>query len=129
MLAGCAVMSQKQSRHNNRTRHGAYHLVENGRPRAIRTIARERLARTLLSAGKPDEAWEVIQGETEIGGFEARYAETRGDILLALGRNEEAIGAYQEALETLEAGAGDRPSLVLKLEALGVLQDDEVPAT
>lgn len=105
---------------------GHYRFVlEKGQPKAIRVIARERLARTQLSLDQAEEALATIQGEPEIVGFEARYAETRGDILLALGRTEEAVAAYQEALAALEAGVGDRETLVIKLEALGVVQAGE----
>jgi predicted negative regulator of RcsB-dependent stress response len=101
-------------------------VVENGHPSAIRVIARERLARLLLDQKQMDEALKVIQGEAAITGFEARYAETRGDIFAALGQNEKAIAAYQEALDVLEEGTGDRAALLLKLEALGVIQEDPV---
>ena len=104
-------------------------VLEQGQPKAIRVIARERLARTLLGLDRPEEALEIVQGEVEIVGFEARYAETRGDILLALGRNEEAVAAYQEALAALESGIGDREMLVIKLQALGVVQPGEASAT
>jgi len=104
-------------------------VMENGRPKAIRVIARERLARLLLNQDQPDAALETLQGEAEIVGFEARYAETRGDILLALGRKQEAIAAYQEALDALEAGTGDRNTLVLKLESLGVERTDQESAS
>jgi len=100
-------------------------VVENGHPNAIRVVARERLARVLLDQKQMDEALKVIQGETEISGFEARYAETRGDIYTALGQNEQAIAAYKEALDVMEEGTGDRAALLLKLEALGVIQEDE----
>lgn len=100
-------------------------VVDTGHPAAIRVIARERLARVLLDQKQPDEALKLIQGEQEINGFEARYAETRGDILTAMGENQQAIAAYQEALAVMEDGTGDRAALLLKLEALGVIQEDE----
>ena len=99
------------------------YVVENGYPKAMKVVARERLARVLLDQGQPAEALSVLQGADDITGFEARYAEVRGDILFAQGRTEEAVAAYQESLETLEAGAGDRGKLVMKLESLGA----EVP--
>jgi predicted negative regulator of RcsB-dependent stress response len=101
-------------------------VLENGTPKAMRVIARQRLARMLLDQGQASEALLVIDGESDITGFEARYSEVRGDILLELDRTEEAITAYQEALDSLEEGVGDRGTLVLKLEALGVVQEDEV---
>jgi predicted negative regulator of RcsB-dependent stress response len=104
-------------------------VVDNGQPKAIRVIARERLARILLDQEQLEEALTAINGETGIEGFEARYAETRGDILHAQGKTDEAIVAYQEALDALEEGTGDRALLVLKLEALGVIQEDQVSAS
>ena len=100
-------------------------VVNHGEPMAIRVVARERLARLLLDQNQAAEALELVQGQTDIAGFESRYAETRGDILFSLGRKPEAIAAYQEALDTLESGAGDRAALQLKLESLGIVQAGE----
>lgn len=104
-------------------------VVDKGQPKEIRVIARERLARLLLDQGQAAAALELIQGQTEIAGFESRYAETRGDIFLALGREQEAIAAYQEALDALESGMGDRGTLELKIESLGVVKPGEVSAS
>ncbi len=104
-------------------------VVDKGQPKAVRVIARERLARLLLDQDQATEALELIQGQTEIAGFEARYAETRGDILAALNRKQEAVAAYQEALDALESGMGDRDTLVLKIKSLGVVPADEAPAS
>ena len=100
------------------------YVVENGYPRAMKVVARERLARVLLDQGQPEEALAMLEGADDITGFEARYAEVRGDIYFAQGRMQEAVAAYQQSLEQLEAGAGDRNKLMMKLEALGA----EVPA-
>ena len=94
-------------------------VVDNGYPRALAVVARERLARLLLDQGQADEALSLLQGVTDISGFESRFAEVRGDIYSSQGKTEEAIAAYLEALETLEAGVGDRDMLVLKLESMG----------
>jgi predicted negative regulator of RcsB-dependent stress response len=100
-------------------------VMENGRPRALRVIARDRLARVLLDQDQADQALEVIDGEADVTGFEARYAETRGDILLALGRTQEALAAYRQALDALESGAGDRNALALKIESLSFSGADQ----
>ena len=94
-------------------------VIANGYPKALRVVARERLARVLLDQGLPEEALATLEGAENTSGFEARYAEVRGDILLAQGRQEEAIDAYRTALEELEEGVGDRSLLVIKLESLG----------
>jgi predicted negative regulator of RcsB-dependent stress response len=98
-------------------------VMNNGFPKALAVVGRERLARLLLDQGRGEEALQTLAGAQEIGGFEARYAETRGDILHALGRNDEAAAAWQEALAALEAGIGDRELLVMKLQSIGA----EVP--
>jgi predicted negative regulator of RcsB-dependent stress response len=98
-------------------------VMNNGHPKALAVVGRERLARVLLDQGRGEEALQTLAGAQEISGFEARYAETRGDILHALGRNDEAAVAWQEALAALEAGIGDRGLLVMKLQSIGA----EVP--
>lgn len=95
------------------------YVVESGYPKAMKVVARERLARVLLDQGQAEEAMQILDGADDVSGFEARYAEVRGDILYSQGRNDEAIAAYQQSLETLEAGAGDRGKLIMKLESMG----------
>jgi predicted negative regulator of RcsB-dependent stress response len=101
------------------------YVVGNGYPQAMRVVARERLARVLLDQGRAEEALVTLDGATDITGFEARYAEVRGDILFDLGRTDEAVVAYQESLEALEEGVGDRNKLVMKLESMGA----EIPGS
>ena len=101
------------------------YVVGSGYPQAMRVVARERLARVLLDQGRAEEALVTLDGATDITGFEARYAEVRGDILLDLGRTDEAVAAYQESLEALEEGVGDRNKLVMKLESMGA----EIPGS
>jgi len=95
------------------------HVVDNGRPRALAVVARERLARILLDQGRLDEALALLDAAPDHSGFESRFAEVRGDVYLAQGRDSEAVTAYQDALQQLEAGVGDRSKLVMKLQALG----------
>jgi len=103
---------------------GLYEFVmEHGYPKAMTVVARERMARVLLDQGEAGLALTVLEDAEDITGFEARYAEVRGDIYYDQGRMDEAGTAYLEALDQLEAGAGDRNKLVLKLESMGV----EVP--
>jgi predicted negative regulator of RcsB-dependent stress response len=98
-------------------------VVDNGYPKALSVVARVRLARLMLDQGQSEEALTLLNAEPDITGFESRFAEVKGDIHYSQGRTDEAIAAYLEALDTLEAGVGDRNTLVLKLESMGA----EVP--
>jgi predicted negative regulator of RcsB-dependent stress response len=94
------------------------YVIENGYPTALSVVARERLARVLLDQGRVEEAHQTLDGAADIRGFEARFAEVRGDVYLAQGRSDDATVAYREALAQLEAGVGDRGKLEMKLQAL-----------
>jgi predicted negative regulator of RcsB-dependent stress response len=95
------------------------YVMENGYPKAMTVVARERLARVLLDQGEAERALTVLEGVEDVTGFESRFAEVRGDIHYYQGRMGEARAAYLEALDQLEAGAGDRDKLVMKLESMG----------
>ncbi len=100
------------------------YVMENGYPKAMTVVARERLARVLLDQGEAERALTVLEGVEDVTGFESRFAEVRGDIHYDQGRMGEARAAYLEALDQLEAGAGDRDKLVMKLESMGA----QIPA-
>jgi len=100
------------------------YVMENGYPKAMTVVARERLARVLLDQGEAERALTVLEGVEDVTGFESRFAEVRGDIHYDQGRMGEARAAYREALDQLEAGAGDRDKLVMKLESMGA----QIPA-
>lgn len=100
------------------------YAMENGTPESIQLIARERLARIQLDLGEVDQALSTLNGATDLTGFEARYAEVRGDIQSAAGDLEAAAASYQEALDNLEENTGNRQLLELKLTDLGVNSND-----
>ena len=93
--------------------------MNNAQPEPVKVIARARLARVRLSQGDTDAALALLDGAPSDTGFEAQFAEIRGDIHLAKGETELAIQSYQSSLEALEEGVGSREYLVIKLEALG----------
>lgn len=102
--------------------------MENARDKELRDLARLRLAGVLLDEKSFDEALKLLAIEPAVP-FIPRYAETRGDILAAQGKPEEAKAAYQAALNKLDemqkATAADqrhgayRDLLQVKLESLG----------
>ena len=102
--------------------------VENARDNAMRDLARLRLAAVLLDEKNYDEALQQLAGEPSAP-FAARYAELKGDIYSAQGKQEEARAAYQNALKKIgeaQKDAGNDPSrgqyremVQVKLESLG----------
>jgi predicted negative regulator of RcsB-dependent stress response len=101
------------------------HAMENAQPEPMKVIARQRLARVRLSQGDADAAQALLDAAGSEKGFEAQFAELRGDIHLAKGETELAIESYKSSLDQLEEGIGNRVYLTIKLEALGASVDDE----
>jgi len=81
----------------------------------MQLLVRLRLARVLLGQKQPDEALKLLDG-VQTGAFASRYAEVRGDALLAKGDRAGALQAYRSA----RAGADtlDGQLLDLKIEDL-----------
>jgi len=90
-----------------------------GEPPAVRTVARVRLARVKLDQGDAQGALALLDAAPDAKGFEARFAEVRGDIHRQQGDRKAAIEQYRLALQELEEGTGDRAYLQMKIEALG----------
>lgn len=103
-------------------------LLEQQPEQAMALVARLRLARILAAAGHYDSALNSLQG-TDLAGFSARYAEVRGDILVAKGDLEAARNAYQLAQQSLtERDYEMRSALQVKLDDLAVATDVTEPA-
>lgn len=77
-------------------------VVEHGKGE-LRDLARLRLAAVLLDEKAYDEAIKQLDGSVSAG-FAIRFAENRGDVLSAQGKNPEARSAYQAALAKLDEG-------------------------
>lgn len=101
-------------------------VADNARDKALRDLARLRLAAVLLDGKSHDEALRQLEKAPDPA-FAPSYADMRGDILAAQGKPGEARSAYQAALgqlETLEksgiqVSAAFREMLQVKLEATG----------
>ena len=83
---------------------------------ALGEIARQRLAQVLGAQNKADEALKLLEGDTDKA-FLATREELKGDLLVQLGRTDEASAAYQKAKAALsdEAAVG---GLQIKLDDL-----------
>ena len=83
---------------------------------ALGEIARQRLAQVLGAQNKADEALKLLEGDADKA-FLATREELKGDLLVQLGRTDEANAAYQKAKAALsdEAAVG---GLQIKLDDL-----------
>lgn len=97
-------------------------VAENAKDEGLQDLARLRLANVMLDEKAYDEALKALDAKHGAA-FDALYLATRGDVLVAQGKNAEAGAAYKSALEKADArDAGLRASIQLRLDALGAAQ-------
>ena len=94
-------------------------VAENAGDEGLQDIARLRLASVMLDEKAYDDALKAL--DTKHGAaFDALFLATKGDVLVAQGKNEAAGAAYKSALEKADAkDSGLRGSIQLRLDALG----------
>lgn len=84
----------------------------------VRDVARLRLAGILLDEKNYGEA--LKQLETKHGtAFDGLYADLKGDVLLASGKEGEAQASYKLALEKIDPTSAYRGLVQMKLDGLG----------
>ncbi len=82
----------------------------------LEELARQRLARVLSAQGKGEEGLALLDGKVDAA-YLAGREEVRGDLLLQLGRKQEAFAAYSKAKDALPVN-GAAGTLQLKLDDL-----------
>lgn len=87
----------------------------------LEELARQRLARVQADLGKVDEALKLLEGKVDPA-FQAGREELKGDLLVQLGRPDDARAAYQQAKLALssEAAVG---GVQIKLDDLAKKDD------
>ena len=94
-------------------------VAENAKDEGLQDIARLRLASVMLDEKAYDEALKVLDAK-HAPVFDAQFLATRGDVLVAQGKRDEAANAYKAALDKADAkDAGQRGYIQLRLDALG----------
>jgi predicted negative regulator of RcsB-dependent stress response len=93
-------------------------VMDNAHDDEVRTIARLRLARVLSAQNKHDEALALLTVQ-DAGEFAERFADTRGDVLLAKGDRDGALREYLAARTGAVDGSVDVDLLDLKIRDLG----------
>ncbi|GAB3371653.1 YfgM family protein [Azotobacter armeniacus] len=79
-------------------------------------VARQRLARVMAAQGKAEEGLVLLAGEADPA-FQAGREEVKGDLLVQLGRPDEARAAYEKAKAAQPDDAG-LETLQMKLDDL-----------
>lgn len=79
---------------------------------SMKSAAELRLARILLEEGQLDAALAIAEASPATG-FESRYQELKGDVLVAQGNTAGAHNAYEAALASVPANQ-QRPVLIMK---------------
>jgi predicted negative regulator of RcsB-dependent stress response len=90
------------------------HASESG----LQDTARLKLASVLLDEKKYDEAMKLLNA-THPDAFTGLYADLKGDVLAAQGKNDEARAAYKQAFQSLDSKSTYRNLVQLKLDGLG----------
>ena len=90
---------------------------------ALEALVRLRLARVQLAVGQAQEALDNL-AKIPADDYAGLVAETRGDALLALGRSDDAVSAYRDAMTHLDTGALNRGIIQMKLADLGVADSE-----
>lgn len=91
-------------------------VVDKPVDKTLEELARQRLARVLAAQEKAEDALRLLDGDATTG-FAASREELRGDLLVQLGRADEAHAAYTKAKQAA-AEDGAIGGLQLKLDDL-----------
>jgi predicted negative regulator of RcsB-dependent stress response len=93
-------------------------VIDTSAEQEIKLIARVRLARVQCAQGKYDDALTTLKVE-DVGEFAPRFADARGDVLLAKGDRSGALREYLTARGVESKGRVDTELLDLKIRDLG----------
>lgn len=92
-------------------------VIDNTKVPALRQIARLRLARLLITQGKPDDSLSLLK-KVDDKSFSGLIDEVRGDAYLAKNDTTHAREAYQLAITELPNAEVVRPLLQMKYDNL-----------
>lgn len=93
-------------------------IIDNAPASEFAPVARIRLAGVLLDQGKAEAGLALLDTATLPEAFRPLAHDRRGDLLAALGRNDDALAAWELALTDLPANTPLRRTVELKRDAL-----------
>lgn len=98
-------------------------VMQKGSDRALRQIARLRLARLLAAENKSTEALAMLD-KIDDKSYLPAIDEVKGDILSSIGKYKDAGQAYQDALKVFPAFGTMQPLLQMKIANLAGLEQN-----
>lgn len=107
-----------QTKDTARARAQLQWVIEHAEEESLKSVARLNLASVLLDEKNYAEALKLLDAPHP-DSFAGLYADLRGDVLGAQGKNEEARAAYQQALDKTDAISAYHNLIRMKLDALG----------
>jgi len=96
-------------------------VVDHASGDELKAIARFRLAQAMLDEKQYDDALKTLDVKTD-DAFTGLFADLKGDILAAAGKNAEAKSAYETALAKIDPKSPYRAFVQVKFDALGGAQ-------
>ena len=93
-------------------------VIAHAEEASLKDVAQLRLAAVLLDEKDYDAALNLLEAKHPAS-FDGLYADLRGDVLSAQGKNAEAKSAYKLAYEKVDAKSQYRNMIQVKMDALG----------
>jgi len=96
-------------------------IIDHASEDELKAVAHFRLAQAMLDEKQYDDALKTLDIKTD-DAFIGLFADLRGDILAAMGKNAEAKAAYEIALAKIDPKSPYRAFVQVKFDALGGAQ-------
>jgi predicted negative regulator of RcsB-dependent stress response len=112
-----AAQANLQAKDNARAKTQLRWVIERSSEVGLQDAARLKLASVLLDEKAFDDALKLLDA-AHPEAFTGLYADLKGDVLSAQGKNAEALAAYQMALDKIDPKSNYRNLIQLKLDGL-----------
>jgi len=116
-----AVLAAKANYEANQIKSAKAQLewaISNAKETSVSAIASLQLANILAEENNFDAALKVLEAKHDAG-FDGLFLDLKGDVLLGLGKRDEAKAAYELALSKLDAQGRYRHLTQQKIDSLG----------
>ena len=112
-----AAQANEQGKDMTQARSHLQWVIDHAGEAGLKAVAQLRLASLMLDEKNHAEAMKLLEAEHPAS-FDGLYADLRGDVLSAQGKNEEAGRAYQMAIDKTDARSMYRSLIQIKVDAL-----------